>query len=150
MARARTSLATENPPPLEPVARRRLWDDKRAQYSVRVLPGETYTTGDASEVVVTVLGSCIAACMRNPRNGFGGLNHFMLPESDTGDWNGVSAALRYGNYAMEALINEILKSGCDRRDLRSSCSAAQSWAKAARRSGRRTSRSSSDTSAPKA
>lgn len=84
---------------------------------VRLLPGDYYTTIARGEMIVTVLGSCIAACIRNPYTGYGGMNHFMLPESDSGEWNGVSAALRYGNYAMEALINDVLKSGCLRSDL---------------------------------
>jgi chemotaxis protein CheD len=84
---------------------------------VRVLPGEAYVTARSSEMIITILGSCVAACVRNPATGFGGLNHFMLPESDSGFWNGASAALRYGNYAMEVLINEVLKSGCRRQDL---------------------------------
>lgn len=85
--------------------------------TVRLLPGDYYVTGAADEMIVTVLGSCVAACIRNPRTGYGGMNHFMLPESESGDWNGVSASLRYGNHAMEALINEILKSGCARYEL---------------------------------
>lgn len=95
----------------------RSYDMRHGTKAVRVLPGEAYVTGEAGEMIVTVLGSCVAACIRNPATGFGGLNHFMLPESDSGIWNGASAALRYGNYAMEVLINEILKSGCRRRDL---------------------------------
>lgn len=95
----------------------RSYDLRQGTKAVRVLPGEAYVTGEAGEMIVTVLGSCVAACIRNPATGFGGLNHFMLPESDSGIWNGASAALRYGNYAMEVLINEILKSGCRRRDL---------------------------------
>lgn len=92
----------------------RLFDQRYGCYIVRVLPGEFYVTGDPEEMVVTVLGSCVAACVRDPLSGFGGMNHFMLPESDTIDWNGVGAANRYGNYAMEALINAVLKSGCPR------------------------------------
>ena len=84
---------------------------------IRVLPGDYYVTGDPSATIITVLGSCVAACIRNPATGFGGLNHFMLPESETEEWNGASAALRYGNFAMEALINAVLKSGCSRGDL---------------------------------
>ncbi|HRE21609.1 MAG TPA: chemoreceptor glutamine deamidase CheD [Rhabdaerophilum sp.] len=84
---------------------------------VRVLPGDFHVTDDPATTVVTVLGSCVAACIRNPYNGFGGLNHFMLPESESDEWNGVSAANRYGNFAMEALINAVLKSGCTRQDL---------------------------------
>jgi chemotaxis protein CheD len=84
---------------------------------VRVLPGDFYVSGDVQTTIVTILGSCVAACIRNPFTGYGGLNHFMLPESETEDWNGVGAAFRYGNFAMEALINAVLKSGCSRQDL---------------------------------
>lgn len=93
------------------------YDWRRDAPTVRVLPGEAYVTSRVDETIVTVLGSCVAACIRNPATGFGGLNHFMLPESESGVWNGASAALRYGNYAMEVLINEVLKSGCRRQDL---------------------------------
>ncbi len=95
----------------------RAYDWRRGEQAVRVLPGEAYVTARPDEMIVTVLGSCVAACIRNPAKGFGGLNHFMLPESESGIWNGASAALRYGNHAMEVLINEVLKSGCRRQDL---------------------------------
>lgn len=85
--------------------------------SVRVLPGDFHVSDEPGLTIVTVLGSCVAACIRNPKTGFGGLNHFMLPESDSDEWNGVGAAYRYGNFAMEALINEVLKSGCMRHEL---------------------------------
>ncbi|MFD1697269.1 hypothetical protein [Roseibium aestuarii] len=84
---------------------------------VRVLPGESRSVLRPDLVLMTVLGSCVSACIRDPRTGFGGMNHFMLPFSETGTWNGEEAAMRYGNYAMEALINEVLKSGCRREDL---------------------------------
>ena len=84
----------------------------------KILPGEFYVTL-LPEVIVTVLGSCIAACIRDPLSGVGGMNHFMLPEGDaSGSWSGssvVSLATRFGNHAMESLINEILKRGA-RRD----------------------------------
>ncbi|SON58260.1 Chemoreceptor glutamine deamidase CheD [Hartmannibacter diazotrophicus] len=96
---------------------RAAWDARHNTYCVRILPGEAYTTGAGDEMIVTILGSCVAACVRNPWTGFCGMNHFMLPESETGEWNGATAAMRYGNYAMEALINEVLKSGCARREL---------------------------------
>jgi chemotaxis protein CheD len=87
-------------------------------HAVRILPGETYTTVRKDEAIITVLGSCVSACIRDPRSGLGGMNHFMLPESATGQWGDeLSAAMRYGNFAMEALINAVLKSGCLRRDL---------------------------------
>lgn len=93
------------------------YDPRYGAHMVRVLPGDYYTTGAEGEIIVTVLGSCVAACLRDPRTGFGGMNHFMLPESSSGDWNGLNASTRYGNYAMEALINEVLKTGCARSEL---------------------------------
>jgi chemotaxis protein CheD len=86
-------------------------------YGVRVLPGGCYTTRAPDEMAITILGSCVAACIRNPRKGFGGINHFMLPQSTGGCWSGASVELRYGNHAMETLINEVLKSGCRREEL---------------------------------
>jgi chemotaxis protein CheD len=95
----------------------RTYNSKLHCYYMRILPGGSYATAAPDEVIVTILGSCVAACIRNPRTGFGGMNHFMLPEHETGEWSGVSASLRYGNYAMEALVNTVLKSGCKRQDL---------------------------------
>ncbi len=98
--------------------KRGLYLQEFGAHAVRILPGETYTTARKDEAIITVLGSCVAACIRDPRSGLGGMNHFMLPESATGQWGEqLSAAMRYGNFAMEALINAVLKSGCTRRDL---------------------------------
>jgi len=73
------------------------------------------------EVVTTVLGSCVSACVRDVRLNVGGMNHFMLPLDGTNGesvWGAaVSAATRYGNVAMERLINDILKLGGRRQDL---------------------------------
>lgn len=78
--------------------------------AVKVLPGEYYVTSDEL-VILTVLGSCIAACLWDPQVRVGGMNHFMLPEggSDSGG--------RYGSYAMELLINEMMKLGARRTSL---------------------------------
>jgi chemotaxis protein CheD len=63
-----------------------------------------------------VLGSCVSACIRDRVKGLGGMNHFMLP--DGGDpGNPVSASMRYGGYAMEVLINDLLKAGARREHL---------------------------------
>ena len=78
---------------------------------IKIGPGEHYVTRHAHEMIVTVLGSCVAACIRDPAAGVGGMNHFMLPSSVTGVWAGVTAAMRYGNFAMEQLINDILRDG---------------------------------------
>jgi chemotaxis protein CheD len=96
---------------------RRVWDPALGRYAVRLHPGDYYATIAEDETITTVLGSCVAACIRNPFLGYGGMNHFMLPHSDSGKWGGVSAALRYGNHAMEVLINAVLKSGCPRRHM---------------------------------
>jgi chemotaxis protein CheD len=82
----------------------------------KILPGEYYVTR-RDMVLVTVLGSCVAACIRDKTNGIGGMNHFMLPKSmhDSGGW--MSASARYGAYAMEVMINQVLKQGAKRENL---------------------------------
>ena len=78
--------------------------------AVKVLPGEYYVT-TADMMIMTVLGSCIAACIWDPKVRVGGMNHFMLPEGN-GDTSG-----RYGSYAMELLINEMIKLGARRETM---------------------------------
>lgn len=78
--------------------------------TVKVLPGEYYVTTD-DMMIMTVLGSCIAACIWDPKVRVGGMNHFMLPEGG-GDTSG-----RYGSYAMELLINEMIKLGARRESM---------------------------------
>lgn len=99
---------------------KRYWDRQHKTYAAKILPGEYYVTRH-QEMVVTVLGSCVSACIRDRGLGIGGMNHFMLPVSKEyhkghGSW-GVSASARYGNFAMEALINAILKQGGSRKNL---------------------------------
>jgi chemotaxis protein CheD len=99
----------------------RYWDPATAVWTAKILPGEYYVTREA-EAVSTVLGSCISACIRDLSTGVGGMNHFMLPEdneSGSGSWNSADggASTRYGSYAMERLINELLKLGARRERL---------------------------------
>ncbi len=99
----------------------RYWDQGRDQPAAKILPGEYYVTSN-NELIVTVLGSCVSACIRDRVFGVGGMNHFMLPISTDGKgWNGaediVSTATRYGNYAMEHMINDILKHGGHKKHL---------------------------------
>ena len=82
--------------------------------AVKVLPGEFYATPDEL-LLVTVLGSCVAACIRDPQLGIGGMNHFMLPDTDSAGPAGNAA--RYGSYAMEMLINHLIKRGAVRSRL---------------------------------
>jgi chemotaxis protein CheD len=77
--------------------------------AVKILPGE-YFVHDEDMLIMTTLGSCIAACIWDRNARIGGMNHFMLPEG-SGDSG------RYGSYAMELLINELLKRGASRLTL---------------------------------
>lgn len=91
----------------------RYWDRYQEVVAAKILPGEFYVTTQ-NEVIVTVLGSCVSACIRDPIFGIGGMNHFMLPvQGENGSWEkqGLGLATRYGSYAMEHMINEILKNG---------------------------------------
>lgn len=97
---------------------RRFWDDQLSATIAKILPGEYYVTTQ-DEYIATVLGSCVSACVRDPVFGIGGMNHFMLPlRGEEGNCAEVfSAADRYGNFAMEHLINTILKHGGRREGL---------------------------------
>ena len=81
--------------------------------AVKILPGEYFVT-QRDLVIVTVLGSCVSVCLRDRLNGIGGMNHFMLPGSTDGGISPISASARYGVYAMELLINHLLKLGARR------------------------------------
>jgi chemotaxis protein CheD len=99
---------------VEHLAGNRYFDRQFEVEAVKVLPGEYFVT-TSNMVLVTVLGSCVSACVRDPDKGIGGMNHFMLAESmDTG---AVSASARYGAYAMEILVNHLLKLGARRSAL---------------------------------
>jgi chemotaxis protein CheD len=99
----------------------RYWDPMHAMFAAKLLPGEYYVTRE-DEGIVTVLGSCVSACIRDPLMKIGGMNHFMLPvnqnDPSSGKWGGdVDASTRYGSFAMERLINDILKNGGARKNL---------------------------------
>jgi chemotaxis protein CheD len=76
--------------------------------AVKVLPGEFFVH-DEDILIMTTLGSCIAACLWDRERRIGGMNHFMLPDADGAGDNG-----RYGSFAMELLINELIKRGASR------------------------------------
>ncbi len=78
----------------------------------RVRPGEYAICQKGQKMLVTILGSCVAACVRDPFLGIGGMNHFLLPESTANNIAGIAdEGTRYGNHAMELLINDLLKLG---------------------------------------
>lgn len=95
---------------------RRYWDKHQNCYTAKILPGEYYVTRH-DECVTTVLGSCVSACIRDTRLGIGGMNHFMLPMHKGDELTVVSDAARYGNFAMEHLINDIIRNGGQRKNL---------------------------------
>ena len=99
----------------------RYWDKTNSTFVAKIHPGEYYVTA-AGEMVTTVLGSCISACIRCAETKIGGMNHFMLPEEVSGgrdSWEvtNVNAGTRYGTFAMEHLINSILRFGGNKHAL---------------------------------
>ncbi len=99
----------------------RYWDTTNNIYAAKILPGEFYVTMNG-ELITTVLGSCISACIRDTATGIGGMNHFMLPVDTSREgkaWTNspVNVQTRYGNIAMERLINVILAGGGKRQNL---------------------------------
>lgn len=112
LAQSRTSVQPDSC--VQAVSGRRIFDAQASAWMVKIFPGEYYVTKKPDEVLVTVLGSCVAACIRDPIAKIGGMNHFMLPSHKTGNWGDDSRSTRFGNFAMEKLINELIKAGCDR------------------------------------
>lgn len=96
---------------VEHLAGNRYYDRHFEIEAVKVLPGEYFVT-TTNVLLVTVLGSCVSACIRDRDKGIGGMNHFMLAGGET---DALSASARYGTYAMEILVNHLLKLGA-RRD----------------------------------
>ena len=81
--------------------------------AAKIGPGEFYAT-QRDMVIVTVLGSCVSACLRDPEAQVGGMNHFMLPHHGSDPGGPVSESARYGAYAMEVLVNHLLALGARR------------------------------------
>ena len=82
--------------------------------AVKVLPGEFYVA-DEDLLVMTTLGSCIAACLWDREKRVGGMNHFLLPDTGQGATGADSG--RYGSFAMDLLIGELVKRGATRSTL---------------------------------
>ncbi len=92
----------------------RFWDFKNQMISAKILPGEYYVSSQ-QEIIATVLGSCVSACVRDVRHSIGAMNHFLLPLHKGEEWSeqltANDQATRYGNFAMEHMINDVLKFG---------------------------------------
>lgn len=80
---------------------------------IYVTRGEHAISGDSQAVISTILGSCVAVCLWDPLQGQGGMNHFLLPEDAGG-----GGSRSFGAQAMEALVNDLMKAGADKRRLR--------------------------------
>lgn len=94
----------------------RYYDNYFANYAVKILPGEFYATNDDT-IIVTVLGSCVAVCLYDAVRNVRGMNHFLLPNDETAHEALIPESARYGCFAMELLINEMIKLGAEKRHL---------------------------------
>jgi chemotaxis protein CheD len=82
---------------------------------VHVVQGQHVVTDNPDTILTTILGSCVAACIRDPVAGVGGMNHFLLPGCHAPAAE--RAAQRYGVHAMELLVNALLRAGARRERL---------------------------------
>lgn len=98
------------------VAPNRYYDRHFDREAIKILPGEYFAT-KSDTLIVTVLGSCVSACIRDRVTGIAGMNHFLLPNDGSGQDNILSESARYGAYAMEILINHLIKLGARREHL---------------------------------
>lgn len=93
--------------------------DLGSAHSVAIVQGEHRVSRDPDTVLMTILGSCVAACIRDPVAGVGGLNHFLLPGGGAGAGGHLRdpEAVKYGLHAMELLINSLIRAGAQRHRL---------------------------------
>lgn len=89
-------------------------DEPPPERLIHVVQGECRVSADPGVVLTTTLGSCVAACIRDPVARVGGMNHFLLPEGPDGEG---LLSLRYGAFSMELLINGLLAKGARRERL---------------------------------
>ncbi len=94
---------------------KRVVDAESGLTLVKLFAGDCYVTSSPKEVLATVLGSCVAVCIRDPIARVGGMNHFLLPGEDSAISPSNEGA-RYGVFAMEQLINGLLKAGAKREN----------------------------------
>lgn len=94
----------------------RYFDGEFQRDAVKILPGQYYA-GSGEAVITTVLGSCVSTCLWDPLERIGGMNHFMLPRDMAGPSPSWTASARFGLYAMEVLINDMIRMGAARHRL---------------------------------
>ena len=81
-----------------------------ATTQIHVVQGDYAVSDRENTILTTILGSCVSTCICDPVARVGGMNHFLLPGNGSGD----SQSIRYGLYAMELLINGLLKNGASK------------------------------------
>jgi len=92
--------------------RRRHHEEQQHLKVTTLYSGDYYVTDKPKELIVTILGSCVAACLYDPVAKIGGMNHFLLPDAGiTGSAANLGESTRYGAFAMEQLINGLLRLG---------------------------------------
>ncbi|HEY8360381.1 MAG TPA: chemoreceptor glutamine deamidase CheD [Ramlibacter sp.] len=101
---------------MEVTAPQRYFDRDFQVESIKILPGQYYAAAGQG-AISTVLGSCVSTCLWDPLERIGGMNHFMLPGDNARPDSPWAASARFGLYAMEVLINDMIRLGADRRRL---------------------------------
>jgi chemotaxis protein CheD len=89
---------------------KRVYDAREDRMVIKIFAGDWYVSTQPGEMLATILGSCVSACVRDPVLGIGGMNHFLLPGDEMIDIQSGDAA-RYGVFAMESMLNGIFKAG---------------------------------------
>ena len=110
------TLATPRPTGTAGEARTFYFERDFGKNAVKILPGEFFVAAE-DIVISTVLGSCVSACIWDRVAQIGGMNHFMLPGDDNATSDPIGLAGRYGGFAMEQLINELIKRGARKPNL---------------------------------
>lgn len=90
--------------------KRRFYSPKENAHIIKIFAGEWYVSDKDDEMLATILGSCVSACIHDPISKIGGMNHFLLPGDENTPTDSSDAA-RYGVHAMESMINGMLKAG---------------------------------------
>ncbi len=93
------------------------YSNKHENSIVTIYAGEYYVT-DSNEIISTVLGSCVAVCLYDSINKVSGMNHFMLPNISFNEENMTNSENRYGQPAIETLLNELIKLGADKNRIK--------------------------------
>ncbi len=96
--------------------KKRFYNAAYDAHVIKIFAGEWAISAAEDEMLATILGSCVSACVRDPVAAVGGMNHFLLP-GDENSMHQSGDAARYGVNAMESLINALLNAGAQKHRL---------------------------------